>query len=159
MSHCYNYHEVKTCWKCIHLFKLLSTNRLYERYVKQWLAHFSRHWMYISSTFNNISSLTNIFNLLIAPFVFCCSPLKQCLFLLWYAYFENQNITIFASFFISMLRIAFEWPYASNLFFAFKNKNYRVYHEFAFEFTDWLIWLNHQFRLAHLINISWLKYF
>ena len=43
MSHCYSSHEVKTCWKCIHLFRLVSTNRLYGCYVKQWLAHFSRY--------------------------------------------------------------------------------------------------------------------
>ena len=48
------------------------------------------------------------------------------------------------SFIISMLRM-------SNWFFVFKNKNCRVYQEFAFEFTDWLIWLVHQFWLVHLI--------
>ena len=45
MSHCYNSHEVKACWKCIHLFKVVSTNPLYECYVKQWVAHFSIYCM------------------------------------------------------------------------------------------------------------------
>ena len=38
----------------------------------------------------------------------------------------------------------------TNLFFAFKNKNCRVYHECAFEFTGLLIWLVHQFWLVDL---------
>ena len=38
----------------------------------------------------------------------------------------------------------------TNLFFAFKSKDYRVYHECVFEFTDWLISLVHQFSLFHL---------
>ena len=40
---CCNSREAKTCWKCIHLFKLVSMKRLYDCYAKQWLAHFSRY--------------------------------------------------------------------------------------------------------------------
>ena len=46
----------------------------------------------------------------------------------------------------------FYYFYVSNdqPIFAFKNKSSRVYHECAFEFTDWLIWLIHKFWLVHL---------
>ena len=33
---CCNSREVKTCWKCIHLFKLVSTKRLYGCYAKHY---------------------------------------------------------------------------------------------------------------------------
>ena len=72
------------------------------------------------------------------PFIsitFCCSLLKPCLLLLSYAVFLNQNLTFFAIFIISMLRM-------TNLSFAFKSKNCRVYHKRAFELTDWVIWLS-----------------
>ena len=112
---CWNSREAKTCWKCIHLFKLVSTKHLYDCYAKQWLAHFSG---YCTS------------HLLLFHFSnLCCPPLKQCLFLLSYALFLKSKSNIFSFSFISMLRM-------NNLFFAFKNKNCRIYHECAFEFTD-----------------------
>ena len=82
------------------------------------------------------------------------NPLEQCLFLLSHVFIKNQTITFFASFFISMLRMI-------KLFFVFKNKNCcylcRFYHECAFELTDWLIWLVHQFDWLIQININLLK--
>ena len=83
---------------------------------------------YISSTFTNIIPFISI--------SFCCSPLKQGLFVLPYVIFWNKNLTFFASFIISVLRM-------TNSFFASKNKNCRIYHGCDFEFTDWLIWLVH----------------
>ena len=91
---CCNSREVKTCWKCIHLFKLVLTKRLYGYYAKQWLATLLKI-LYISSTFTNITisfvSITfvvlhwsNVF------FYFHVSFLKIN---------KNQDITLFASFF------------------------------------------------------------
>ena len=82
------------------------------------------------------------------------NPLEQCLFLLSHVFLKNQTITFFASFFISILRMI-------KLIFVFKNKNCwylcRFYHECAFELTDWLIWLVHQFWLVNLNKINLLK--
>ena len=52
---------------------------------------------------------------------------------------KNQNLTFFVSFL-----------FRSNLLFAFKSKDYRVYHVCVFKFIDWLISLVHQFSLFHL---------
>ena len=49
--------------------------------------------------------------------------------------FLKSKSNIFASFIISMLRM-------TNLFFCFKIKEWRTYHECAFEFTHWIIWLS-----------------
>ena len=70
--------------------------------------------IYISSTFTNITM----------PFIsitLCCSPLKQCLLLPYAFFFKSKSYTFFVFFIIFML-------WMTNLFFAFKNKNCRVYH-------------------------------
>ena len=115
----WNSREAKTCCKYIYLFKLdemfIDCYRLLTV-----TTHFKI--FYIPSTFTNIiMSFISI--------TFCCSPLKQCLLLLSYVFFLNQNLTFFGSFIISLLRM-------TNFFLL--SKISRVHHECAFEFTDWL---------------------
>ena len=113
---CCNFREAKACWKCAHLFKPVSTKRLYDCYVKQWLAHVSR---FCTSH-------------LLSPLLFSIEAMSFsssiCLFV-------KSKYNIFRFFFISVM----DMHRMTNLFFAFKHKNCRVYHECTFEFTDWLI--------------------
>ena len=69
--------------------------------------------------------------------------IKAMSFFSFICLFLKPKSNIFRFFYISMLRLA-------NLFFAFKNNNCRVYHECAFELTDWIIWLVHQLWLVYL---------
>ena len=90
--------------------------------------------LHISSTFNNIT----------IPFfstTFVILHWSNVFFFFHMLFFQNQ--TLFSSFFFSMLRM-------NNLFFIFKNKNCRGYHECTFEFTNRLIWSLHRFWLVHL---------
>ena len=103
--------------------------------------------LYISPTFTNITipliSITFVVLWNARVFKIFCKIHSSNVFFFLYVPFLNLKHNIFRFFFIFMLRM-------TNLFFAFKNKNYRFYHERAFEMTDWLIWLVHQFWLVHL---------
>ena len=133
--------EVKTCWKCIHLLKTCF-DKTFIWLFRETVASTLFKILYISSTFTNITTPFVSINLDILQ-----NPLEQRLFPLSYVFLKNQSITYFASFFIFMLKLI-------NLNFAFRNKNCcylcRFYHECAFELTDWLIWLVHQFWLVNL---------
>ena len=78
--------------------------------------------------------------------IFCKIHLKNDFSFSQVSFLKSKH-NIFCFFFISMLRM-------TNLFFAFKNKNCcylcHFYHECAFELTDWLFWLVHQFWLVYL---------
>ena len=91
--------------------------------------------VYVSSTFTNIT-LRFISITFIVPY-------WSNVFFFFHIPFFKSKYNIFCFLLISMLRM-------SNLFLAFKNENCRVFHERAFEFTDWLIWLVNQFWLVHL---------
>ena len=52
---CCNSREAKTCWKCTHLFKLVSTNETFIWLLHQTVASTLFKIFYISSTFTNIT--------------------------------------------------------------------------------------------------------
>ena len=93
---------------------LLRTKHLYDCYAKQWLVHFSRYCTshLLSLIKQNLSFQQSL--LFSIEVMFFSSFI--CLFL---------KSNIFCFFFISMLQM-------NNLFFSFKNKNCRVYHECTF---------------------------
>ena len=115
----------------------LSTN-------KQWLANFKI--LYISSTFTS-NNFHEVHFIEIDHNKFCYALKLWFSKMFWkfhwsYVFFTfnvsffDQNITFFATSFISMLR-------TTNLFFVFKNKNYRYlcrfYHKCASDLLFWLI--------------------
>ena len=124
-----NSKHVGNAFAYLNLF--LQTKRLHDCYANQW--HLIS--LYISSTFTKIT----IFSILTTSVLLYGSNV----FFFFHVLFLKPSI--FCFFFISIL-------WMNNSIFTFKNKNCRVYHECTFEFSDWLIWLIHQFWLVRLNN-------
>ena len=120
---CCKSHEVRTCWKCIHLLQI-SFRRNASPLFK---------FLYISSTFANITT----------PFISENSIFSET------PYFLINSAKSIGAMFFSFCKCFFSLIKKQNIFHFFFI-SFRMFRMTNFELTDWLIWFVHQFWLVHL---------